>query len=149
MGRRGRSSRSEGIVFDNSSLIVMDVNGVHYPIAIKVGRELYRVCPVCGSVLKSSTVWRRHVQRYHAEWFTLINAGRSWQLMPLIPQQAIVNDKGNGSEGNVKHVEAKPKVEAKPSNPIVSSSSKPTPTNPIVSRVVKLVNVTDNKHNTQ
>lgn len=68
---------------ESGNVIKIRIGNHEYPIAIKVGRMLYRVCPVCGAVFSSAVGWKKHIDTYHPEFFDYVSMLRIKELMEI------------------------------------------------------------------
>ena len=68
---------------ESGNVIKIKIGSHEFPIAVKVGRKLYRVCPVCGAVFSSATGWKKHIDTYHPEFFDYVSMLRIKELVEI------------------------------------------------------------------
>ena len=87
MGKKSTSKKKKTEDFgaiEKKSVIGLKVGDIVMPIGIKVGRSLYRVCPVCGAIMSTATGWRKHMQKYHKEFLESVEKARRLELISII-----------------------------------------------------------------
>ena len=68
---------------ESGNVVKIRIGSHEFPIAIKVGRKIYRVCPVCGAVFSSANGWKKHIDAYHPEFFDYVSMLRISELMEI------------------------------------------------------------------
>ena len=68
---------------EGQGLITVRIGNHEFPVALRVGRKVYRVCPVCGAIFSSSTGWKKHIDAYHPEFFDYVSTLRIKELMEI------------------------------------------------------------------
>lgn len=66
-----------------NGLIVMHIGAAEFPIALRHGRRLYRVCPVCGAWFETATGWKKHIDTYHPDFFDFMTMLRLRELRSI------------------------------------------------------------------
>ena len=68
---------------DSQGLISVRIGNHEFPVALRVGRKVYRMCPVCGAIFSSATGWKKHIDAYHPEFFDYVSTLRIKELMEI------------------------------------------------------------------
>ena len=68
---------------ESQGLITVKIGDHEFPIAIRVGRKIYRVCPVCHNIFASANGWTKHMEKYHGEFFDMMLTYRFNELKEL------------------------------------------------------------------
>ena len=68
---------------ESQGLITVRIGDHEFPVAIRVGRKIYRICPVCHNIFASANGWTKHMEKYHPEFFDLMLTYRLNELKEL------------------------------------------------------------------